>query len=246
MPALPIEIIEYMIDYLSDDSAALKACSLTCRSWSPRARNNLFTKLRVNPYPSSQLQSLPTASIPFHAVRVMTIIGSSVKLSALLEPHWSTLQNLTDLRIRGFLPARDAILDNYLLSFLVNFPTLESLTIWDCQLLTSTTIIHIIQNLPQLSRLELRRIAIKSPEYIAPLPDRTSPLRHLYINQLDGSIQKFIENLLVPELSLHLWSCYVSYANVSHALIEGSAMSLRTLDARSHSELAFLANDSCC
>jgi hypothetical protein len=167
MPALPIEIIEYMIDYLSDDSVALKACSLTCRSWSPRARNNLFTGLRVPHYPSSQLQSLPSASIPFHAVRVMTIIGSSVKLFALLEPHWSILQNLTNLRICGFMYG---ILDHYLLLFLVNFPIMESLTIWGCQLHASDTIIHVIQSCPQLSRLELRQITIKSYMYAAPIP----------------------------------------------------------------------------
>jgi len=47
-------------------------------------------------------------------------------------------------------------------------------------------------------------------------------------------IHKFVENLLVPQLSLHLWSCYVWDENASCALIQGSAMSLRTLDTRAH------------
>jgi hypothetical protein len=204
-------------------------------------------RLKVNPYPPSRLQSLPTASIPFHAVRVMTIIGSSVKLSALLESHWSILQNLTDLRIHDFSPRR-TILDNYLLSFLVNFPTLKSLTMRDCQLINSNAIIHIIQSLPQLLRLELRRITVGTSGYLVPLPDRPSPLRHLYMDELWGVPQVLVENLLVPQLSLHLWSCYVCYIcpeRVSHALVEGSAMSLRTLDVRDHGEHALPANDSC-
>jgi hypothetical protein len=178
----------------------------------------------------------------------MTITGSSVKLSALLESHWSILQNLTDLRIRAFFEpvAHHTTLDNYFLPFLVNFPTLESLTMWDCQPITSSTIIHIIQNLLQLSRLELRRITIKPSKHKAALPNRPSPLRHLYINKLRGVFHTLVENLLVPQLSLHLWSCYVSYEGASHALIEGSAMSLRTLDARDHGEHTSPPIDSCC
>lgn len=39
---LPPELTDRIIDFLHDDSAALKACSLTCRAWLPRSRFHKF------------------------------------------------------------------------------------------------------------------------------------------------------------------------------------------------------------
>ncbi|PSR75553.1 hypothetical protein PHLCEN_2v9033 [Hermanssonia centrifuga] len=39
------------MDSLRDDRAALQACSLTCRSWLPRARHHLFRHIHIDPGP---------------------------------------------------------------------------------------------------------------------------------------------------------------------------------------------------
>lgn len=41
-PGLPYEIEEQIVDHLHDDPTALRACSLTCSAWVPRARLHLF------------------------------------------------------------------------------------------------------------------------------------------------------------------------------------------------------------
>lgn len=39
-PQLPAELSDAIIDYLRNDQKALRACSLVCRDWLPRARHN--------------------------------------------------------------------------------------------------------------------------------------------------------------------------------------------------------------
>jgi len=46
-PLLPLELCEAVIDCLHDNRGCLEICSLTCRSWSPRARRHLFRKIQL-------------------------------------------------------------------------------------------------------------------------------------------------------------------------------------------------------
>ncbi|KAH8099926.1 hypothetical protein BXZ70DRAFT_893822 [Cristinia sonorae] len=48
MRFLPAEVRDLVIDQLQADPLALKACSLTCRSWLPRARHHLFKSVKVD------------------------------------------------------------------------------------------------------------------------------------------------------------------------------------------------------
>ena len=45
---LPPELCDYTIDFLHDDSAALKKCSLICKAWLPAARFHLFRKVDIH------------------------------------------------------------------------------------------------------------------------------------------------------------------------------------------------------
>ncbi|KZT10208.1 uncharacterized protein LAESUDRAFT_755722 [Laetiporus sulphureus 93-53] len=47
MPSLPFEIQEFVLDNLSEDSAALIACSLTCRAWVSITRAHLFKSVEL-------------------------------------------------------------------------------------------------------------------------------------------------------------------------------------------------------
>lgn len=44
---LPPEVVDYIIDFLHDDTRALKACVLTCRVWLSSARHHLFSSLLI-------------------------------------------------------------------------------------------------------------------------------------------------------------------------------------------------------
>lgn len=48
---LPIEVFEIALDMLRDDTRALLVCSLVCRQWFTRARNNSFSQLRLKHSP---------------------------------------------------------------------------------------------------------------------------------------------------------------------------------------------------
>ena len=44
-PHLPLEILDYTIDFLHNDQEALKQCCLTSKSWIPRSRKYLFAEI---------------------------------------------------------------------------------------------------------------------------------------------------------------------------------------------------------
>ncbi|KAK7685573.1 hypothetical protein QCA50_011440 [Cerrena zonata] len=45
---IPIELVEYIIDHLHDDTLALCSSSLVCRSWTEPARHHLFYEVKVH------------------------------------------------------------------------------------------------------------------------------------------------------------------------------------------------------
>ncbi|OCH90374.1 hypothetical protein OBBRIDRAFT_730925, partial [Obba rivulosa] len=44
---LPQEMTDTIIDFLHDDAAALRSCSLTCRTWLVRSRHHLFSEIKL-------------------------------------------------------------------------------------------------------------------------------------------------------------------------------------------------------
>ena len=47
MVSVPNELTDYILDFLHSDRRALKACSLTCRSWYPTARYHLYHQIHL-------------------------------------------------------------------------------------------------------------------------------------------------------------------------------------------------------
>lgn len=60
MSRLPLELWDEIIDHLQNDFDALRACSLTCKAWVPRARYNLFWTVHVGPNSYKGLMSVLT------------------------------------------------------------------------------------------------------------------------------------------------------------------------------------------
>ncbi|KAJ7025985.1 hypothetical protein C8F04DRAFT_959976, partial [Mycena alexandri] len=46
-PRLALELIDYTIDFLYSDKAALSACSLVCKDWLLSARYHLFSDITL-------------------------------------------------------------------------------------------------------------------------------------------------------------------------------------------------------
>ena len=57
-PDLPLEMSDHIIDFLWDDVAALKSCTLTCKTWYPASRYHLRRHLVVRS--ASELQRMAT------------------------------------------------------------------------------------------------------------------------------------------------------------------------------------------
>ena len=48
-PIIPPEIVESIIEQISDDKTALMKCGLVCKSWVPACRYRLFSRLVPDP-----------------------------------------------------------------------------------------------------------------------------------------------------------------------------------------------------
>ncbi|GBE78947.1 hypothetical protein SCP_0201440 [Sparassis crispa] len=75
---LPLELTDRIIDYLSDDHASLRSCSLTSHAWLPRSRFHLFSNMHVEE--NERLGSLVDVSYsngapPLDLVRSLTFKG---------------------------------------------------------------------------------------------------------------------------------------------------------------------------
>ena len=46
-PQCPPEILDYIIDFLSDEPQALKNCCLVAKSWVSRTRKHLFSEIEI-------------------------------------------------------------------------------------------------------------------------------------------------------------------------------------------------------
>ncbi|EIW78455.1 hypothetical protein CONPUDRAFT_167459 [Coniophora puteana RWD-64-598 SS2] len=59
---IPPEMTDYIIDHLHDDTPALGACALVCRSWLPAARFHLFSSVSVHPWKKDAFLALLASS----------------------------------------------------------------------------------------------------------------------------------------------------------------------------------------
>ncbi|OCH85145.1 hypothetical protein OBBRIDRAFT_334360 [Obba rivulosa] len=69
---LPPELIDYTINFLHNDSKALKACALVCRAWLPSAQLHLFYEMCLEFEPS-------------HNFRIESILRQRPDLAANVE-----------------------------------------------------------------------------------------------------------------------------------------------------------------
>ncbi len=101
MPSIPPEIIDEIIDYLSNDRRALVSCSSVCRLFYPRTRQHIFRTVYFTGHHRHPVaRSVDIVNISPHLLSCvidMKIHGNTAHL--LLDPLLPSMVNLTSLRI---------------------------------------------------------------------------------------------------------------------------------------------------
>lgn len=101
MPSIPPEIIDEIIDYLSDDRRALVSCSSVCRLFYPRTRQHIFRTIYFtghHHHPVGRFVDIVNTSPHLLSCVIdMKIHGNTAHLS--LDPLLPSMVNLTSLRI---------------------------------------------------------------------------------------------------------------------------------------------------
>ena len=173
---VPYEVVEMIIAHLAHHVDALKACSLTCRSWNivavPHIQHTLILGRGVTP---SGLKPLPM----LHALGLMPLVKEirveqwggvgtwfvphALNLNALR--YFSAFANVHTLKIQNFEICRFIPgIERYFVHF---SPTLRSVTLYDpCG--TPRQLAHFLSLFPNLDDVEILRICASAPSTTVP------------------------------------------------------------------------------
>ncbi|KAI0094773.1 hypothetical protein BDY19DRAFT_41787 [Irpex rosettiformis] len=141
MPFIPAELNDYIIDFLHDDRATLKACGLVSRTWYPAAHYHLYRKVFLLSFQScityrSLLETSPTLGSFTHDVK----ISNALPLTPCNKVQTDNARHELGICWAFVFPALTAI-TRLELSFLVMHPALVS---------------NVVQNLFTLTDLSLQ------------------------------------------------------------------------------------------
>lgn len=98
----PPELRDLVIDCLRNDTAALCACSMTCKAWLPRARHHLFRSVQVHPGRRGDafkllLEISPEIGKHIRDVRISGVVNNpSNPALPDLSGRWPTLSTVND------------------------------------------------------------------------------------------------------------------------------------------------------
>ena len=147
-PYLPPEILDYIVDFLQDDTDALKQCCLVSKSWVPRARKHIFAVVMFQEEDVLKLwkETFPDpASSPSYYTH---ILGVGCDPGDMEESDW----------IQGFPRVEQLIVDceywTDFLSFQKLGPSLKSI-LMTFSYLPHSQIFDLIRSLPFLEGLAL-------------------------------------------------------------------------------------------
>ena len=191
---LPFELLEYIVDFLHDDSNALRACSLTCQSLIPAARKYLFRRIVLKRVSDTLrfLQALDSsADTQFSVASYVRDLrlpfmgfvkgGKKQRRYELVRRVLRNLQHLSQLRMYtfdwlGFMESLrvDAGAGSLRDAMAAFFPLqeLKELIIDHLVSRSSYELTLFISIFPQLEQLEMRQlISLHAPGTWVPLPD---------------------------------------------------------------------------
>ena len=191
MPRLPLELSDYIIDFLHDDAKALKACSLTCQAWVPAARFHLFRAVAVKTASNtSSFQRLLDRS-PSLGLYVRELsaekLADIVAIATAEQPPSQPAQNTLPVILAHTPSLRTLSLSHLDLQCLLDVrglghPTVSSLTLSYCQFTDLADIIDLVSGFPRLTSLSLSGLTWKD-EKRTPLPSPAPTLRSLRLGR---------------------------------------------------------------
>ncbi|CAL1702697.1 unnamed protein product [Somion occarium] len=171
MHPLPIEIIELVIDFCAayptsfgnaeelheDRRETLRACALTCKTWLPRSRFNLFRHVEISPEHSS--------GILLDTLRTNPHCASNVRVLEVLDPLFSSGFVLLAERLPRLewlhLYCKDAHRNNFFFMSMTQFSSITFLTLslpW-----SATHIMRLLACFPHLTYLNCGPDFCKAP-----------------------------------------------------------------------------------
>ena len=141
--SFPPEILDQIVDHLHDDPAALGACCLVSKSWIPRTRMYLFTRVKfTSELPFGRwVKAFPNPpNSPAHYTRTLTVLSHRAAVTAVAVDWIRAFHNIVHLHLYGCLlspfhglsPAVRSLRLEYpeartskILDFMCSFPLLE-------------------------------------------------------------------------------------------------------------------------
>lgn len=163
---IPPELSDHIIDFLHDDRRALKACSLTCRTWYPTSRYHLWRKVHLHSLEGCQtftqiLQSSPYLGQFARYLNMCNIAPNNSK-------HPGDASELASLwpRILPALPRVEHVdasfltIDHNLTTLLTqSFARTAELTLQYCRFHSFDDLASVLLAFPSLQRCTLRGIS---------------------------------------------------------------------------------------
>lgn len=157
---LPQELVENVLDCLTNDTSSLKASSLVCRSWRPRSQYHLHRVLNVRNDCNLQLIKDRLASYPAIAGHVTCL---KLDLSGFTTCLWSALVQVLQL-----LPYIDSVAfvckdmcklrPDVITFFAQTYPELSTLTLSNIIFTNFTELATLLNCFPYLLNLEIKNV----------------------------------------------------------------------------------------
>ena len=184
MSRVPVEISDYIIDFLHDDPQTLRACASTCHAWAPASRFHLFATVSLNSANSTTtfrrlLGRSPDLSLYVHdlaAAKLTHVVTPSGpgEVPEEPEPAQNTLPPiLTHCPGLHTLSLAHADLKCFPDIRALAHPSVSALTLSYCQFTDLADVADLVSSFPSLASLSLSGLTWKDEARIiapAPLP----------------------------------------------------------------------------
>ena len=237
---LPQELVEDIIDCLSDDRKMLESCSLVATTWLARSRHYLFHSITLNDERARKWCSTihPDTDRVSHLVRTLTLKQTQghrwlgTMFLDTISDHFSSFRHIENLSIT-WLDLSDFEPGSLVRHFAHHGSSLRSLHL---SYLSAdySALMTFLQLFPYLEDL-----LIHTPDLCddnpPPCISRTAPLIHGFLNLLsfDSTSSLFVSHLAGLDLrfsSISAFNCDFSSSFPLNNLLEASSSTLRSLE----------------
>ena len=179
-PGIPPELSDRVIDFLHDDWAALKACSLTCKAWLPASRFHLWNRvvLRYSGDGTDYAEFLKASPVITSCIVDLTVefpTDRSNDTSSEAEARWMTetlipiFSNLRILRQLMFVGA-DFGEDAFLTKICSSLSTAKVVQLSMCHFSHFSRFVELVWSCPLLENLRIDTISFDQVDAYTPRP----------------------------------------------------------------------------